>query len=138
MQKVAYGFLGLKPKEFWELYPKDIIMMYEGFQMRREYEEALHLETLRLLRYGAYTSYIGIPTKKGIKKSRLEEFYPLPKDRKKKVYTEEEIKKGSNLKEPYITNGKLRGYLDTEGKLWDKTKEIVIANMVEGELIYIN
>ena len=112
--------------------------MYEGFQMKREYEEALHLETLRLLRYNAYTTYIGIPTKKGTKKAKLEEFYPLPKDKKKKVYTMEEIKQGSNLKEPYITNGKFRGYLDTTGKLWDKNKENVIANMTNGELIYIN
>jgi len=106
--------------------------------MKREYEEALHLETLRLLRYNAYTSYIGIPTKKSVKKSSLEEFYPLPKDRKKKEYTSEDIKQGSNRQEPYITNGKLRGYLDTTGKLWDKNKENVIANMTDGQLIYIN
>jgi hypothetical protein len=130
--------LGLKPNEFWELQPKDITIMYEGFLMRCEREEALQLETLRLLRYNAYTNYIGIPTKKGSKKSNITEFYPLPKDKEKKIYTQEEIKQGSNRKEAYITNGKLRGYLDTKGQLWNKQQDTVIANMTDGELIYIN
>ena len=54
MQKIAYGRLGLKPKEFWELQPKDIMIMIDGFEEQREYKEALLLETHRLLRYVAF------------------------------------------------------------------------------------
>ncbi len=87
--------------------------MYEGFQMQQEYEEMLHLETLRLLRMNAFATYIGIPTKKGVRKSKIHEFYPLPKDKetKAKEYTKEEIERFFNQKEPVITNGKLRGYM---------------------------
>lgn len=82
MQKQAYGFLGLKPFEFYELEPKDIFMMYEGFELRRKYEESQHIQTLSLLRLCAYTTYCVTP-KKG-KSVAIDVFYPLPFDKEKK------------------------------------------------------
>jgi len=103
--------------------------------MRVKYEESLHMEALYLLRYIGYTNYIGIPSKKI--KVGVDKYYPLRWDETKE-YTLEEIKALSNVKEPYITNGKLRGYLDTRGNLWDKKKEIVIAKMENNKLTYYN
>jgi len=138
VQKLAFGFLGLKPKEFWELQPKDIIIMNEGFQMKQEYTEGLHLETLRLLRYNDYTSYIGIPTKKSAKKSSLYKFYPLPLDPKAKELSSDEAKQLFNRREPLITNGKLRGYRENNtNKLYNK--EGVLIGYIKEDLIeYIN
>lgn len=121
IQKSAYGFLNLKPNEFWELYPRDIILMNEGYQMQREYKEALHLDNLRLLRYVGHTVYMGIQTKKGYKKAKLEKYYPLPFDvaKDKELYSDEEIKEFFERKEPIITNGKLRGYLLADGSIQD-------------------
>ena len=114
MQKISYGFLGLKPNEFWELKPKDIILMYEGFQMKREYKDSLHLETLRLLRFNAYVNYISIPTKKSHKKTSITKLYPLRNDPKTKVLTKEEAKEFFTKREPIITNGKMRGYKSSD------------------------
>ena len=61
----------MKPNEFWELFPKDIMIMNEGFQIKQQQEDSLHLETLHLLRYCAFITYSGIPTKKGHKKSHF-------------------------------------------------------------------
>lgn len=111
--------------------------MYEGFEMRRNYEERLHFETLDLLRYVAYTVYCSIPTKKGaIKAKTPEKFLPLRFDKKQEI-TKEDIKKYSNMREPYITkNGKLKGYIDTEGKVWNKKTEdgIIIGYMINGKI----
>lgn len=108
--------------------------MNEGFQMKRKYEEGLHLETLRLLRYSAYTTYIGIPTKKTHKKSTLTKFYPLPNDPKHEIMSLEDAKVMINKREPLITNGKLRGYRENgtdelynkEGKLIGYIREDII------------
>ena len=135
MQKVAYGFLGLKPKEFWELQPKDIILMEQGFLMKREYNESLHRETLYLLREIGYTVYCSIP-KKGRNDSRQK--YLKFWWEKETTITEEYIKQNSNKKEPLIQNGKVRGYLDTKGNLWCSKKTNVIARMENGELKYFN
>lgn len=95
--------------------------MNEGYQMQREYKEALHLDNLRLLRYVGHTVYMGIQTKKGFKKAKLEKYYPLPYDvdESKKVYTKDEIDDFFSRKEPIITNGKLRGYLLADGSVQD-------------------
>ena len=90
--------------------------MNEGIEGERLYNETLHLQSLRLLRYGAYISYIAIPTKKGFKKDSITKFYPLPFDPKVKEYSKEEITVFFDTKEPIITNGKLRGYKDKNGK----------------------
>jgi hypothetical protein len=86
--------------------------------MRQEYEERLHLDTLRILRYVGHTVYMGIPTRKGFKKSKLTDYYPLPFDKEftKKSYSKTEIERFFNKKEPVIENGKLRGYIDRNGK----------------------
>jgi hypothetical protein len=96
--------------------------MIDGFEEQREYKEALLLETHRLLRYIGYTNYIAIPTKKGTKKARLQDYYPLPYDKKKKGYTKLEIDRYFSKMDSLITNGKFRGYLDGE-KLYNKEKE---------------
>ena len=87
-QKFAYGFLGLKPKEFWELQPKDIILMQKGFEQKREYDFNLHVQTLRALRMNAYYSNT---FKKRVKPQDL---YPLPLDNERpesKQITQEEM-----------------------------------------------
>jgi hypothetical protein len=38
MQKIAYGFLGLKPREFWKLSPKEYFLMIEGHKEKEEFE----------------------------------------------------------------------------------------------------
>jgi len=138
MQKIAYGFLNLKPKEFWELQPKDIMLMNEGFQMKQQYKEGLHLETLRLLRHNAYVNYLAIPTKKSHKKTSITKFYPLPLDTNNKVLTKEEAIEKFFKKEPLITNGKLRGYIgDNSNELFNKEGKLIAY--IKGEFIeYIN
>ena len=112
--------------------------MNEGFQMKQEYTEGLHLETLRLLRYNAYTSYIAIPTKKSTNKSSLYKFYPLPLYPKAKELSSDEAKQLFNRREPLITNGKLRGYRENNtNKLYNK--EGVLIGYIKEDLIeYIN
>lgn len=114
---MAYGKLGLKPNEFWALQPKDIMIMNEGFEEQRQYNEVLHLQTLRLLRVAAHTTYMSIPLKKGHKHEGLLKFYPLPFDPEPKKVTIEEITNFFETKEPIITNGKLRGYKDKNGNV---------------------
>ena len=114
------------------------MIMIDGFEEQREYKEALLLETHRLLRYVAYTTYIGIPTKKGTRKAKLTDFYPLPYDKKsKKEYTKLEIDEFFARLDSLITNGKFRGYLDTDGKLYDKNKKH-IGYYLNETLEYIN
>ena len=138
VQKFCYGFLGLKPNEFWELQPKDIILMNEGFQMKQDYKDSLHLETLRLLRYIAYTSYIAIPTKKQHKKSSLTKFYPLRNDPKSKVLTKDEAKEFFTKKDALITNGKMRGYKsNNSNELFNKEGDL-IGYVKENIIEYIN
>jgi len=36
MQRVAYGILGLRPPEFWELTPKQYLLMIEGHEKKDE------------------------------------------------------------------------------------------------------
>jgi hypothetical protein len=113
--------------------------MKEGFQMRQEYDEMLHLETLRLLRYNAYMNYIAIPTKKGFRKVKLEKLYPLPNDIKPKVLSKDEMITFYNELNSLITNGKLRGYYNDEGEVFDKeTKTTIIGHLIDGELQYLN
>lgn len=115
---MAYGRLGLKPSEFWELQPKDIMIMDEGFEDERKYKEALELQNLRLLRYIGYTTYLSIPTKKGVKKDKLINYYPLPldSDYRREITTSEKVD-FFEKKEAIITNGKLRGYRDKDGNV---------------------
>lgn len=84
--------------------------MNEGFQMKQKYKDSLHLETLNLLRYCAFTTYSVTPTKKGFKKSKLTKFYPLRNDPKTEKITTIEIDEIKNRRELLITNGKKRGY----------------------------
>jgi len=126
MQKISYGFLGLKPKEFWDLQPKDIILMYEGFQMKQEYKDSLHVETLRILRYNAYVNYISIPTKKSHKKASLTKFYPMRNDPKSKEISKDEAKELFYKREPLITNGKMRGFKSIDSNdLYNKEGDLI-------------
>ncbi len=84
--------------------------MNEGFQNERKYTEGLQLETLRLLRYCAYTTYIGIPSKKGFKKTKVTSFYPLAGDPTTQKITTIEKDEIRARRELLITNGKKRGY----------------------------
>lgn len=45
MQKFAYGTLGLKPGEFWELTPREFRLMADGFaeEEKRRFENLHHL-----------------------------------------------------------------------------------------------
>ena len=100
--------------------------MNEGFQMKQEYKEGLHLETLRLLRYIAYTNYIGIPTKKSHKKSSLTKFYPLRHDPKTQELSKDEAKALFNKREPLITNGKMRGFKSIDSNdLYNKEGDLI-------------
>ena len=94
--------------------------MNEGFRMKQKQLKELHDETLDLLRYIGYTTYIGIPTKKGRgKKLKLNKYYPLGHDTVvHKEYTEEYIKEFMDKKDPIISNnGKLIGYRDRHGEI---------------------
>jgi len=106
--------------------------------MKQEYTEGLHLETLRLLRYNAYTSYIGIPTKKSAKKSSLYKFYPLPLDPKSKELNPIEAAKLFNRREPLITNGKLRGYRENNTNNLYNKEGVLIGYIREDLIEYIN
>lgn len=45
-------------------------------------------------------------------------YYPLPLDEAEKVtYTDEQRRAFFEQKEPVITNGKLRGYMDSKGNI---------------------
>ena len=126
MQKISYGFLGLKPKEFWDLQPKDIILMYEGFQMKQDYKDSLHLETLRILRYNAYVNYISIPTKKSHKKASLTKFYPMRNDPKSEELSKDEARELFYKREPLITNGKMRGFKSIDSNdLYNKEGDLI-------------
>lgn len=85
--------------------------MYDGYIDKRNYDEMIHLETIRLIRYVGHTVYMGIPTRKGYKKVNITKYYPLPKDRKEAKLTKEEMAEFFNQKEPVMSNGKLRGYM---------------------------
>jgi len=100
--------------------------MNEGFQMKQKYKDSLHLETLHLLRYIAYTTYISIPTKKSHRKASLTKFYPLRNDPKVKELSKEEAKALFNKKEPLITNGKMRGYKSIDSNdLYNKEGDLI-------------
>lgn len=88
--------------------------MNEGFQVKRKYEERLHLETLICNRMNT-ALIMNMNTKKEIKPEML---YRLSCDEVKKVkITKEEIISFFNKKDPIITNGKLRGYRDKNGNI---------------------
>lgn len=38
MQQIAYGHLGLKPSEFWELTPREFDNMAKGYEVQQERE----------------------------------------------------------------------------------------------------
>lgn len=101
--------------------------MYEGYLMRREHDDNVHLSTLRLLRHIGYINYIAIPTKKK-KKQSITKFYPLAKDKEESGISEDVIQAHFKRKEPVITNGKLRGYIDKYGDLYSKDGELVMKN----------
>ena len=91
--------------------------MHEGFQLKCKGDDLQQLQTLRLLRHVGHTVYMGWNTGKSYKKVRAELYYPLPFDKKKEEVTKEQITEFFNKKEPVITNGKLRGYVDKNGNL---------------------
>ena len=57
--------------------------MKQGFEQEREYNEALHVQTLSVLRHIAYTTYAVAPKKKGTKNVAIEKFLPLYFDNNK-------------------------------------------------------
>jgi hypothetical protein len=105
--------------------------------MKQQYEEGLHLETLRLLRHLGITTLATTPAKKGYKVPRPNKYYPLPYDNKPTEMSKERFDEIMNKKDSFIENGKLRGYVDKEGSLYNK-ENIKIGNVVEGVIEYIN
>ena len=90
------------------------MLMNEGFRVKREYEERLHLETLICNRMNT-SLLLNIHTKKNITPEML---YRLSGDKVQKLeITKEEIYTFFDKKEPIITNGKLRGYKDMNGNI---------------------
>lgn len=125
---------------FWELQPKDIMIMVEGFKEQREYKERVHLETLRLLRYNGYTTLATTPMKKGARIPKVTNYYPLPYDDVSKdiMSKEEQIEQWQQL-DPFITNGKKRGYIDFKGNLYkDIEGRFKIGYIENNEIQYIN
>ena len=87
--------------------------MDRGFQMKRKYEERLHLETLICNRMN--TSFLmNMHSKRTIKPEQL---YTLSCDKKEVKITRQEMIEFFNKKVPVIDNGKLRGYMDKNGNL---------------------
>ena len=112
--------------------------MNEGFQMKQEYTDSLHLETLRILRYVAYTNYVAIPTKKSHKKASLTKFYPLRNDPKSKELSKEEAKALFNKREPLITNGKMRGFKSIDSNDLYNKEGVLIGVIKEDIIEYFN
>ena len=100
MQRISTGVLGLTPNEFWSSQPRDIILMYEGLQMKREYEETKHLQTLIANRLNT-AFLLNIHTKKTI---RPEQLYELSCDKKQKeILSKEEIERRFNIDRDWET-----------------------------------
>ena len=136
IQKFVYGTYLLKPTEFWHLQPKDIILVVEGFMEQRKYQEAQQLETWRLIRYVGHTVLMTTPMKKGAKKPSLKKYYPLPKDTVKVEMTFDENQEMFSKRQSFITNGKLRGWYDRNGCLYDERVEgKQIGNIIKNEHI---
>ena len=112
--------------------------MNEGFQMKQQYNDSLHLETLSLLRYVAYTNYIAIPTKKSHKKASLTKFYTLRNDPKTKELTKEDAKALFTKRERLITNGKLRGYKSHDSNDLYNEEGVKIGRIKEDIIEYFN
>lgn len=109
--------------------------MYEGFQMKQDYEYQLHLEALFYNRQN--TAILLSPN---VKKHKIQplKLYKLPCDSKTPELTKEEMIADYISYVSIITNGKLRGYQDNENNLWDKNKENIIGKMVNNEIQYLN
>ena len=111
--------------------------MYEGFQMKQKYNEGLHLETLRLLRHLGLTQLATTPTKKGYKVPKPYNYYPLPYDQKGIELSHERLIEIKSKKDSVIENGKLRGYADKDGNLFNK-EDTQIGYYLNGVIEYIN
>jgi hypothetical protein len=94
VQKTAYGFLGLKPSEFWSMQPKDVMIMMDGCKEVQEYEFNFHIQNLRAIRRVAF-----ILSRANGGKSKEFDIMPLPLDNEKK-----EFKKNPNITEEDIKN----------------------------------
>ena len=84
MQKFAFGWLGLKPAEFWSLTPAEFNLYKLGFEQKQDYEFRLHVQTLRVLRHIGYTTYATAPKKKGTSNISLKNYLSLPLDNETK------------------------------------------------------
>ena len=137
VQEVVYSTGLMRPKDFWESQPKDIILMIKGFRVQREYREREHLETLRLIRYVGHTVLMMTPMRKGAIKPKLYNYYPLPYDKKKEDITPLERAEFFNQRQRYISNGKMRGWMDKQSRLFNE-EDKQIGNIVDNELVYLN
>jgi len=70
-----------------------------GFEQEREYNEALHVQTLSVLRHIGYTVYAVAPKKKGQKNVAIEKYLPLQSDNvtKSKPATNEDFERIKEL-----------------------------------------
>lgn len=84
MQKFAYGFLNLKPSEFWDLIPAEFHLMKLGIEQKQDYDFRIHVQTLRVLRHVGYTVYATTPKKKGQSNISLKNYLSLPLDNETK------------------------------------------------------
>jgi len=113
--------------------PKDIILINEGINLQREYEKQQQLEALFYARQNT-AILLNVHTKRNIKPKKLYKFpfeieEGLAKDKLIEIF---------EAKQSYITNGKLRGYLDNNNALWDKEQNNIIGNLINGTIEYIN
>ncbi len=86
--------------------------MHEGFEQKRKYEENIHLEKMIVNRLNT-SMLVNIQVKKTITPEML---YKLPGDKPKVKATKEQILAFFDRKDPVISNGKIRGYTDKNGK----------------------
>ena len=96
MQEIAYGFLGLKPHEFWELDIREYTLFLNGYREREKLKSENELYLLRMLGVWITAPYWD---KKQHGQLTPEKLLPLPFDKNeqdKKTLTIEEIRKRKN------------------------------------------
>lgn len=82
----------LKPNEFWEMLPSEVMIMMDGAKEVQEYEFNLHIQNLRAIRRVAF-----ILSRANGGKVKEFDIMPLPLDNAKKNF-----KKGFDLTEEQI------------------------------------
>lgn len=76
-KEFAYGFLGLKPWEFWdEIDVADLASMINGYCLKEKYEFSLHTQSMSVMRWVG--SLVYNTNVKRAHRRQAERLYPFP------------------------------------------------------------